>query len=127
MARKELSEGMPSFAMVPVGGDSSLLAAVRAGHIRSSDLAVFHAVLDATEWTTGRCWSSIHELGASAVRNYNATQQALGRLRKARLVAKGADRRCPRRVFWCVSPLAAAFGGPKRRDRLWVQWMDAAG
>jgi hypothetical protein len=128
MTQTQLSNGMgTAFAMVPIDPQGPLLVALREGRLLGRDLAVLWLLVAHLDWRTGRAWVSTAELAAALGHSRPETvQQSLARLRSEALVARGADKREPRRVFWCVNPLlVAATGGKHRRQRQWLQFCAA--
>ena len=121
-----LSDGLGAFAMVPLDERGPLLGALRDGRLLGRDVAVLWALIANLDWRTGRSWITSAELAAALGHTRTETVlQSLARLRREGLVARGADRRDPRRRFWCVSPAVACTGGKHRRQQQWRQFAAA--
>jgi hypothetical protein len=128
MTQTQLSDGLgTAFAMVPLEPEGPLLVALRDGHLLGRDLAVLWLLVAHLDWRSGRAWVSTAELAAAMGHSRPETvQQSLARLRREALVARGADKRDPRRLFWCVNPLVVAVtGGRHRRQRQIAQFTAA--
>ena len=109
--------------MVPLEPEGPLLVALRDGRLMGRDLAVLWALVARLDWRTGRAWVSTTELAAAIGHSrLDTVQQSLARLRREALVARGADKRDPRRRFWCINPAVAATGGKHRRAMQWQQF-----
>jgi len=110
-----LSDGLSTFAMVPIGGeDSPLLEAIRERRLQPRDGTTFLALLMHLEWRSGRCYASTAELAAAVRFEIGQMQHSLKRLRAEGLVARGADQKTGQR-FWCIAPAMASTGGKHRR------------
>ena len=121
-----LSDGLGAFAMVPIEPEGPLLVALREGRLLGRDLAVLWLLVSRLDWRSGRAWVNATELAAALGHTRTETVlQSLARLRREGLVARGADKRDPRRRFWCISPVVACTGGKHRREQLWQQFLAA--
>lgn len=122
-----LSDGLSTFAMVPLEPEGPLLVALREGRLLSRDFGVLWLVVARLDWRTGRAWVTTAELAAAMGNNCpGRVQESLARLRREALVARGLDRRSSQRRYWCVNPLlVAATGGKHRRALQWQQFQRA--
>ena len=122
MAEPALSEGLPAFAMVPIGPDGLVLEALRSGTIEHADVAVLWAVMAGLNWRSGRCWQTAPELAAALGCRLDVVELAIGRLVAAGLLAIGRHRRRQHQPFICANPAILTTGGPYRRRHQWVQF-----
>jgi hypothetical protein len=121
----ELSDGIGAFAMVPLP-QGPLIEALRERRIKPADMALLWLLVSRLDWRTGRAWVRVADLATDLGHSRLSTAyQALARLRAEGLVARGADKRDPRRVFWCVNPEVACCGGKHRRKLQWYQFVGA--
>ena len=121
-----LSDGLGAFAMVPLDERGPLLETLKEGRLLGRDVAVLWALIAHLDWRTGRSWITSAELAAAIGHTRTETVlQSLARLRREGLVARGADKRDPRRRFWCISPAVACTGGKHRRQQQWQQFAAA--
>ena len=126
MTQTQLSDGLSAFAMVPLEPEGPLLGALREGRLLGRDLAVLWLLINHLDWRTGRSWITSAELaGALGHTRTETVLQSLARLRREGLLARGADKRDPRRRYWCISPAVACSGGKVRRQQQWQQFLRA--
>ena len=125
--KESLSDGVgASFAMLPIDERGPLLEALKEGRLLGRDVAALWVLINHLDWRTGRSWITSAELaGALGHTRTETVLQSLARLRREGLLARGADRRDPRRRYWCISPAVACSGGKVRRQQQWQQFLRA--